>query len=86
VPAHTTAHGLVEEGWAFLERFARERTLLALLVVINLGGVAYGFYYYAPQFAITPAWLWPWVPDSPVSVGFFALAMGSWTGWRSWPT
>jgi uncharacterized membrane protein YpjA len=76
VPAHTTAHGLVEEGWAFLERFARERTLLALLVVINLGGVAYGFYYYAPQFAITPAWLWPWVPDSPVSVGFFALAMG----------
>lgn len=61
--------------WAFLERFASDRRLMALLVLVNLGGVAYGFYYYGPQFGLTPAWLWPWVPDSPMSVGFFALAL-----------
>lgn len=64
-----------DAAWGFLERFATDRRLLALLVLVNLGGVAYGFYYYGRQFELTPTWLWPWVPDSPLSVGFFALAM-----------
>jgi uncharacterized membrane protein YpjA len=64
-----------EPIWRFLERFRLDPKLAWLLVLINLGGVAYGFFYYGPQFGLTPAWLWPWVPDSPLSVGFFALAM-----------
>lgn len=64
-----------EALWAFLERFATDRRLMALLVLVNLGGVAYGFYYYGRQFELTPPWLWPWVPDSPASVGLFALAL-----------
>lgn len=39
-----------------------------LVLLINLGGVVYGFYYYLPQFQATPVWLWPLVPDSPLAV------------------
>lgn len=60
---------------AWLDRFRARRGLAALLVAVNLGGVAYGVLYYGAQFALTPAWLWPWVPDSPLSVGLFALAL-----------
>jgi uncharacterized membrane protein YpjA len=61
--------------WDWLDRFRTRPALAWTLVLVNLGGVAYGFVYYGPQFGITPAWLWPWVPDSPASVGFFALAI-----------
>lgn len=61
--------------WDWLDQFRTRRSLAWLLVLVNLGGVAYGFYYYGAQFGLTPAWLWPWVPDSPMSVGFFALAI-----------
>ncbi|MGQ0536769.1 MAG: DUF1405 domain-containing protein [Methanobacteriota archaeon] len=49
------------------------------LVALNLGGVAFGFWYYAEagQFAATPAALWVFVPDSPLAVLYFALALGS---------
>lgn len=75
----------LERLWDFLEGFGRDRRLLALLVLVNLGGVAYGFYYYGLQFTLTPPWLWPWVPDSPLSVGFFALAMALRLGGRASP-
>lgn len=65
----------LEGLWDWLDQFRARPRLAWLLVLINLGGVAYGFYYYGPQFGLTPAWLWPWVPDSPASVGLFALAL-----------
>jgi uncharacterized membrane protein YpjA len=46
----------VHPGWALL------------IALVNLVGIAYGFYYYAPQFAKTPVALWPFVPDSPLAV------------------
>jgi uncharacterized membrane protein YpjA len=61
--------------WDWLDQFRARRSLAALLIAVNLGGVAYGFAYYGLQFEVTPPWLWPWVPDSPLSVGFFALAL-----------
>lgn len=64
-----------EPFWRFLARFRDDRRLAIPLVLVNLGGVAYGLFYYGPQFGLTPAWLWPWVPDSPLSVGFFAVAI-----------
>lgn len=54
----------------------RPRWLLAVQAA-NLVGILYGFYYYTPQFAATPAWLWPLVPDSPFAVLLMALALGA---------
>lgn len=53
----------VAPGWALL------------IALVNLVGIAYGFYYYAPQFRETPAWLWPLVPDSPLAVLWAELAL-----------
>lgn len=58
-------------GW-FKENPAARRTILA----VNLVGVAYGFYYYVPQFAVTPWYLWIFVPDSPLAVLWATLALG----------
>ncbi|MEZ3142935.1 DUF1405 domain-containing protein [Halobaculum sp. MBLA0143] len=60
------------------------------IVVVNLVGTAFGFWYYGfhplplsdpPivwQFAGTPPAMWVFVPDSPVATGFIALALGLW--------
>lgn len=46
------------------------------LVMINLIGFVVGtLYWYGPQIATTPAWLWPWLVDSPLSVLSFAAAL-----------
>ncbi|MCA1814678.1 MAG: DUF1405 domain-containing protein [Halobacteriales archaeon] len=60
---------------AWLAKFRQRAGLAWLLVLVNLGGVAYGFLYYGAQFGVTPWYLWPFVPDSPLSTGFFALAL-----------
>ena len=49
-----------------------------LVIVVNLAGTAFGFYYYAAQFAATPVVVWPFVPDSPMGTLFIALALGLW--------
>ena len=56
-------HFKTHAGWAIL------------IAVVNLVGIAYGFYYYARQFAVTPAWLWWLVPDSPLAVLWAELAL-----------
>lgn len=66
---------MLDAALRWLARFRDEPRLAWLLVLVNLGGVAYGFAYYGQQFAVTPAYLWPFVPDSPLSVGFFALSL-----------
>ncbi|WP_435359452.1 DUF1405 domain-containing protein [Haloarchaeobius sp. DFWS5] len=63
--------------------------LVWLVVLTNLVGTAFGFYYYGltptlsgfvieGQFAIEPLVMWPFVPDSPVATLFIALAFGAW--------
>ncbi|MFC4439209.1 MULTISPECIES: DUF1405 domain-containing protein [Natrialbaceae] len=49
-----------------------------LIVAINLAGTAFGFWYYAGQFATTPTVMWPWVPDSPLATLFIVLAIAAW--------
>ena len=49
-----------------------------LVVLVNLGGTAFGFYYYSQQFAATPVELWPFVPDSPMGTLFIAIALALW--------
>lgn len=53
--------------------FANNRALATLLILVNLGGVAFGYYYYYGQFLDTPFYLWPFVPDSPLAVLSFAV-------------
>ena len=45
------------------------------LLVINVLGSAYGFYWYREQLVETPFYLWPFVPDSPLSSTLFAAAL-----------
>ncbi|WP_408957190.1 DUF1405 domain-containing protein [Natrinema sp. 74] len=56
-----------------------------LVVAINLAGTAFGFWYYSSQFAVTPAAMWPWVPDSPLATLFVALAIAAWKLGREQP-
>lgn len=60
------------------------RWFLWVLVIINFGGALYGFYWYRDQLADTTVWLWPLVPDSPLSTMLFLLVViGFLAGWRS---
>lgn len=66
-----------------------------LVVLTNLVGTAFGFWYYGfhpvplsdplitGQFAMEPAVLWPLIPDSPVATLFIGLALGAWALDRS---
>ena len=46
------------------------------LVLINGIGFLLGtLYWYGPQLASTPAYLWPWLVDSPLSVLGYAIAL-----------
>jgi uncharacterized membrane protein YpjA len=53
-------------------------SLVPLVVLANLAGTAFGFWYYRGQFAVEPMVAWPLVPDSPLATLFVALAFGAW--------
>lgn len=61
----------------FFGFFKEHRAWAALIALVNVVGIAYGFYYYGQQFAITPAWLWWLVPDSPLAVLWAELALAA---------
>ncbi|AGN02748.1 hypothetical protein L593_14045 [Salinarchaeum sp. Harcht-Bsk1] len=48
------------------------------VVVTNLLGTAFGFWYYRAQFGETPTPMWPFLPDSPMATLLFAAAVASW--------
>lgn len=52
----------------FFGSFKERRAWAILIGLVNLVGIAYGFYYYGDQFRVTPVWLWWLVPDSPLAV------------------
>jgi len=49
-----------------------------LIVIINLAGTAFGFWYYRFQLAQTSFVMWPFVPDSPAATLFVALSLAAW--------
>lgn len=53
---------------AFLRSFRDDPVRRNIVLLVNAGGILFGFAYYMPQFASTPPWLWPLVPDSPFAV------------------
>jgi len=58
-----------------MERFLATRWLYPALLVGNFCGAVYGFYWYAGQFAETPLYLWPFVPNSPLPILYFFIAL-----------
>ncbi|AZH26648.1 DUF1405 domain-containing protein [Haloplanus aerogenes] len=58
-------------------------SLAWVVVVTNLVGTAFGFWYYRFQFAAEPLAIWPLVPDSPVATLFIALSLALWKLGRS---
>jgi uncharacterized membrane protein YpjA len=58
-------------------------SLAWVVVVTNLVGTAFGFWYYRFQFAAEPLAAWPLVPDSPVATFFIALSLALWKLGRS---
>ncbi|MDB4895703.1 MAG: hypothetical protein JWN15_1965 [Firmicutes bacterium] len=51
----------------FFDAIAHQRRLWWALLIINLFGSLYGFYWYWPQLRMAPVWQWPIIPDSPGS-------------------
>jgi uncharacterized membrane protein YpjA len=59
----------------FFDIWTKRRSLIALLLLINLAGVAFGIYYYWQQLASAPLWSWPAIPDSPIATALFVAVM-----------
>lgn len=50
-----------------------DKKFIFILFIINLIGTIYGYYWYAPQLAITPDIFLIFVPDSPTASLFFTV-------------
>jgi len=61
--------------WGWLETLAGQRRMIVLLLVINVLGTIYGYYWYRNQLAQTPLHFLPFVPDSPTASLFFSLVL-----------
>lgn len=66
-----------------LRSFKTDPVKRNLVLLVNAGGILFGFFYYQPQFQATPLWLWPLVPDSPFAVLVAAAALLLWGLGRS---
>lgn len=61
--------------WRDFWKAPRQPRFTVPLLVINVLGSAYGYFWYREQLAETPFYLWPFVPDSPLSTTLFAAAL-----------
>jgi uncharacterized membrane protein YpjA len=59
----------------WIYRYFGHRKVVTLLLVVNILGTIYGYYWYKHQLAVTPAIFLPFVPDSPTACLFFVLAL-----------
>jgi uncharacterized membrane protein YpjA len=58
---------------------------LWMLLVINIFGTVYGYYWYVPQLVNTPAIFLPFVPDSPTASLFFVFVLIAFLLKTNWP-
>ncbi len=52
-----------------------KKRLLSLILLANLSGSAFGFYYYKGLLLASPLWQLVFIPDSPASTILFSLAL-----------
>lgn len=60
------------------------RNVLLLLLIINIIGTLYGYYWYGWQLADTPTKFLPFVPDSPTASLFFVFVLIAFLLKRNW--
>lgn len=51
------------------------KRFLSLILLANLSGSAFGFYYYKGLLLSSSLWQWVFIPDSPASTILFSLAL-----------
>ncbi|MDZ5473243.1 DUF1405 domain-containing protein [Bacillus sp. 31A1R] len=61
------------------------RSILWLLLIVNLFGTIYGYYWYRYQLADTPSHFLLFVPDSPTASLFFLFVLVAFLLRRNWP-
>jgi uncharacterized membrane protein YpjA len=61
------------------------RSILKLLLFVNIVGTIYGYYWYGWQLADTPAIFLPFVPDSPTASLFFMFVLIAFLLKKNWP-
>ncbi len=64
----------VMQAWYFMNH----RAFLTLLLIINVLGTVYGYYWYKGQLSITEPIFYIFVPDSPTASLFFCFAILGW--------
>ncbi len=71
----STLEKVREEVYEFANLFqSRHRNLIILLILVNLAGTIYGWYYYKFQLMVSNPILWPLITDCPNASLFFAMA------------
>jgi uncharacterized membrane protein YpjA len=55
------------------------------LLIVNIAGTIYGFYWYGDQLKETPAIFIPFVPDSPTASLFFVFVLLAFLLKKNWP-
>ncbi|MGP4078358.1 DUF1405 domain-containing protein [Pseudalkalibacillus sp. R45] len=63
----------------------RHRSVLWMLLIINILGTIYGYIWYAEQLKTTPWYFLPFVPDSPTASLFFVFVLIAFLLERNWP-
>jgi uncharacterized membrane protein YpjA len=53
----------------------RSFLIVSLIILIDLLGIFYGYYYYTEQLSSTPPYLWLFVPDCPFYLMLFTIAL-----------
>ncbi|MBP2241361.1 putative membrane protein YpjA [Cytobacillus eiseniae] len=61
------------------------RSVLWLLLIINIAGTIYGYDWYKYQLVETPAIFLPFVPDSPTASLFFVFVLIAFLLGKNWP-
>ena len=65
--------------------FLTNRTILWLLLVVNILGTIYAYYWYRYQLAETPPIFLIFVPDSPTACLFFVFVLVAFLLGKNWP-
>jgi uncharacterized membrane protein YpjA len=61
------------------------RSILKILLIINIAGTIYGYYWYGWQLKQTPSIFLAFVPDSPTASLFFVLVLIAFLLRKNWP-
>ena len=69
----------------FVLSLLSHRSVLWTLLIVNIAGTIYGYIWYGPQLADTPAKFLLFVPDSPTASLFFTFVLAGFLLKRNWP-